>query len=161
MLSDNKDKLDIINVNLPQYFEAPHLQQQCKLLQKISQACEEYGFFQVINHGVSEELCEIVMIVVTQFFELSPKERAEFFTEDITKQVRLFNYYLKSEGQEKVTMWSEIFSHPWNPVDDFSHLLPQNPPQYRYLFSILEEIIRSSWWRSDVAHHSSKRLSLV
>ena len=101
------------------------------------------------------------MTAVTKFFELSPKERAEFFTEDITKQVRLFNYYLKSEGQEKVTMWSEIFSHPWNPVDNFSHLLPQNPPQYRYLFSILEEIIRSSWWRSDVAHHSSKRLSLV
>ena len=25
MLSDNKDELDVINVNLPQYFEAPHL----------------------------------------------------------------------------------------------------------------------------------------
>ena len=25
MLSDNKDKLDVINVNLLQYFEAPHL----------------------------------------------------------------------------------------------------------------------------------------
>ena len=25
MLSDNKDELEIINVNLQQYFEAPHL----------------------------------------------------------------------------------------------------------------------------------------
>ena len=25
ILSDNKDELGIINVNLPQYFEAPHL----------------------------------------------------------------------------------------------------------------------------------------
>ncbi|KAK7851818.1 protein downy mildew resistance 6 [Quercus suber] len=95
------------------------------LLQKISQACEEYGFFQVINHGVSEELCEIVMTAVTQFFELSPKERAEFFTEDITKQVRLFNYYLKSEGQEKVTMWSEIeaFVEYAKEVDTLMHRL--------------------------------------
>ena len=107
------------------------------LLQKISQACEEYGFFQVINHGVPKELCEKVMTAVTQFFELPPEERAEFFTEDHTKQVRLFNYYLKSEGQEKVTMWSELFSHPWHPVDNFTHLLPQNPPLYRYFFSTL------------------------
>ncbi|KAK4597922.1 hypothetical protein RGQ29_015442 [Quercus rubra] len=105
------------------------------LLQKISQACEEYGFFQVINHGVPKELCEKVMTAVTQFFELPPEERAEFFTEDHTKQVRLFNYYLKSEGQEKVTMWSELFSHPWHPVDNFTHLLPQNPPLYRVAFA--------------------------
>ena len=25
MLSDNKEELDVINVNLPQYFEVPHL----------------------------------------------------------------------------------------------------------------------------------------
>lgn len=110
------------------------------VLQKISQACEEYGFFQVINHGVPEELCEKVMTAITQFFELPPAERADFFTEDLTKQVRLFNYYLKCEGQEKVTMWSEVFSHPWHPFDDFTHLLPQNPPLYRYFFSPLAPI---------------------
>ncbi|KAB1207842.1 Plant intracellular Ras-group-related LRR protein 3 [Morella rubra] len=105
------------------------------LLEKISQACEEYGFFQIINHGVPEELCDKVMTATTEFFELPPEERAEFFSEDPSKQVRLFNYYLKVEGQEKVTMWSENFSHPWHPVDDFfAHQLPKNPPNYREAF---------------------------
>jgi hypothetical protein len=105
---------------------------QSTLVQKISQACEEYGFFQIINHGVPEELCAKTMAVVTQFFGLPPEERAEFSTQDHTKRVKLFNYFLKLKGQEKVSMWSETFSHPWHPTDDFTHFLPKNPPNYRY-----------------------------
>ena len=117
-------------------------QEPSSLVHKISQACEQYGFFQIINHGVPEDLCEKVMTVVTQFFELPPEERAEFYTQDLTKEVKLFNYYLKAEGQEKVTMWSEILSHPWHPLDDhFTHLLPKNPPIYRYFFLTLGSIV--------------------
>ncbi|KAJ7953549.1 2-oxoglutarate and Fe(II)-dependent oxygenase superfamily protein [Quillaja saponaria] len=32
-------------------------------------------------------------------------------------------------------MWSEVFSHPWHPTEDFTHLLPENPPEYRDVFS--------------------------
>ncbi|KAJ0037671.1 hypothetical protein Pint_22873 [Pistacia integerrima] len=31
-------------------------------------------------------------------------------------------------------MWSQSFSHPWHPTEDLSHLLPENPPQYREVF---------------------------
>uniref|UniRef100_A0A5B7BLW1 Putative flavonol synthase/flavanone 3-hydroxylase-like n=1 Tax=Davidia involucrata TaxID=16924 RepID=A0A5B7BLW1_DAVIN len=101
------------------------------LVKKIAQACEEFGFFQIINHGVPEDLCQRMMTAVTDFFHLPPEDRAQLFTEDKTKPVRVSNYYLKVEGQENVTMWSETFAHPWHPVDDFTHLLPKNPPQYR------------------------------
>ncbi|KAJ0037666.1 hypothetical protein Pint_22874 [Pistacia integerrima] len=79
------------------------------LVEKISRACQEYGFFQIINHGVPQEL---------------------YFT----KQVKLFNYYLNTHGQEKVNTWSQSFSHPGHPIEDLSHLLPENPPQYREVF---------------------------
>lgn len=101
------------------------------LVQKLSQASEAYGFFQIINHGVPEELCNRMMTASTQFFKLAPEEKAQYFTTDHTKQVKLFNYFLKIQGQEKVDMWSETFSHPWHPTD----FLPENPPQYRYTFS--------------------------
>jgi isopenicillin N synthase-like dioxygenase len=107
-------------------------------VEKIAQACEEYGFFQVINHGVSKELCDRVMTAITSFFELPAEEKSRFFTTDHSKKVKLFNYYLKvEEGQdEKVNMWSQSFSHPWHPQeDDFVHQLPQNPPQYREVFA--------------------------
>nr|XP_007158395.1 hypothetical protein PHAVU_002G149600g [Phaseolus vulgaris]ESW30389.1 hypothetical protein PHAVU_002G149600g [Phaseolus vulgaris] len=31
----------------------------------------------------------------------------------------------KVEGGEKVKMWSECFSHSWYPIEDLTHLLPQ------------------------------------
>ncbi|KAL5759929.1 hypothetical protein ACOSP7_018433 [Xanthoceras sorbifolium] len=106
------------------------------LVEKISQACEEYGFFQIINHGIPEELCNTMMAVTYEFFELPPEERNQFYTTDHTKQVKLFNYYLNVEGQDdKVSMWSQCFSHPWHPRENMTHLLPENPPQYREVFA--------------------------
>lgn len=102
------------------------------LVQKISQASEVYGFFQIINHGVPEEICDRMMTAYTQFFKLSAEEKAQYFTTDHTKQVKLFNYFLKIQGQEQVTMWSETFSHLWHRTN----LLPENPPQYRYTFFV-------------------------
>ncbi|KAK9276432.1 hypothetical protein L1049_005965 [Liquidambar formosana] len=110
------------------------------LVQEISQACEDYGFFQIINHGVPENLCERMMISVTEFFQLHHEERAHISSNDRTKPVRVSNFYLK-EGQDKVTMWSETFSHPWHPIDDFIHLLPKNPPQYREVIGAYAKVI--------------------
>ncbi|XP_022775600.1 protein DOWNY MILDEW RESISTANCE 6-like [Durio zibethinus] len=101
------------------------------VVDQISKACEEFGFLQIINHGVPLEICDRMMAVTADFFELPPEEKAPFFTTDHTKQVKLFNYYIKDGSQNKVCMWSECFSHPWHPLDDILHLLPQNPPQYR------------------------------
>ncbi|XVE85163.1 hypothetical protein DITRI_Ditri17bG0069400 [Diplodiscus trichospermus] len=101
------------------------------VVEQVSKACEEYGFFQIINHGIPQELCDRMMAAITDFFELPPEEKAPFFTTDHTKQIKLYNYYVKDGTQNKVSMWSECFSHPWHPLDDILHLLPQNPPQYR------------------------------
>jgi hypothetical protein len=75
-----------------------------------------------------------VLAVVTEFFQLPPEERAQFFTTDHTKQVKVFHYYQNVEGHGKVTMWSETFTHPWHPVDDFTHFLPASIPEYRYIY---------------------------
>ncbi|KAM1194468.1 hypothetical protein ACFX15_020751 [Malus domestica] len=75
-----------------------------------------------------------MMTAMAQFFKLPPEERAKYFTTDHSKQVKLFNFYLKVEGQEqKVTMWSETFSHLWHPLNS----LPENPPQYGLMKTLL------------------------
>ncbi|KAJ4711026.1 Oxoglutarate/iron-dependent dioxygenase [Melia azedarach] len=67
------------------------------------------------------------------------KKKNQCFTTNFTKQVKLVNFYVKTEGQEKVSTWSETFSQPWNPIEDTSHLLPENPPGYNLfvIFSLL------------------------
>lgn len=113
------------------------MQPFASIVDQISRACEEYGFFQIINHGIPQQLCDRMMSVMTDFFELPPEEKAPFFTTDLTKQVRLFHFYVKDAAaaggsQNKVSMWSECFYHRCHPLnDDVLHLLPQNPPQYR------------------------------
>ncbi|XP_038715658.1 protein DMR6-LIKE OXYGENASE 2-like isoform X2 [Tripterygium wilfordii] len=90
------------------------------------------NLLQIINHGVPYELQDRMLSTLAEFFELPPEEKAQFFTTDInTKQVRLYNDYLKVDGQEKVGMWSESFLHPCHRLDDIMNLLPENPPQYR------------------------------
>ncbi|KAE8687970.1 hypothetical protein F3Y22_tig00111005pilonHSYRG00075 [Hibiscus syriacus] len=41
------------------------------------------------------------------------------------QKVRLFKNYVKSDGQNQVSMWSESFAHPWRPLDDILHLCPK------------------------------------
>lgn len=101
------------------------------VIEKTSQACQEYGFFQIINHGITEQICDRMVDSVAKLFEtMSVEERNRFFTTDLTKQVKLFNYYINA-GSDKVQLWSESFNHPWDPVNDLTHLLPQNPPGYK------------------------------
>jgi hypothetical protein len=125
----NPDSIPIINLN-ENNIDDGHA--SSLLVSNISRACEEYGFFQIVNHGVPQELCQRVLAVVTEFFQLPHEERAQFFTTDHTKQVKVYNYYQKVEGHGKVTMWSETFTHPYHPLDDFTHFLPTSIPQYRY-----------------------------
>lgn len=104
------------------------------IVHQVSKACEEYGFFQIINHGVPEELCQKMLTAITDFFNLPPEEKAQYFSTDRTKQVRLFNYHLKAgEGHKNIKMWSEAFNHQWHPLENGTNLLPKNPPQYWYV----------------------------
>ncbi|WJZ82616.1 hypothetical protein VitviT2T_002357 [Vitis vinifera] len=42
---------------------------------KVQSACKEWGFFQLINHGVAEEVIEKMKAVVQEFFKLPLKEK--------------------------------------------------------------------------------------
>ncbi|MCH89135.1 flavonol synthase/flavanone 3-hydroxylase-like [Trifolium medium] len=48
---------------------------QENLISKIGKACEEWGFFQVINHGVPSDVSSKVEIEAKKFFEQSIEEK--------------------------------------------------------------------------------------
>lgn len=95
------------------------------MVQKISQACEEYEFFQIVNHGIPEQFCTKMMTAITDLFNHPPEQIGQLYTTDPTKNTKLYNNYLHVEGGEKVKMWSECFSHYWYPIKDIIHLLAQ------------------------------------
>ncbi|KAK7407220.1 hypothetical protein VNO78_08944 [Psophocarpus tetragonolobus] len=106
------------------------------VVQKISQACEEYGFFLIVNHGIPEQVCTKIITAINDLFNLPSEQISQLYTADHTKNIKLCNYYLHVEGGEKVKMWSECFSHSWYPTQDIINFLPQNiGTQYGEAFS--------------------------
>jgi hypothetical protein len=123
------DSIPIIDLS---YYDHNNNPSSLEVIHKISKACEEFGFFQIVNHGVPEQVCNKMMKAITSLFELPSEEREHLSSTDHTKNVRLISYYLKVEGGEEVKMWSECFSHSWYPIDDIIHLLPEKiGTQYR------------------------------
>nr|AYM45134.1 flavonol synthase [Fagopyrum tataricum] len=118
------------------------------VVQQVAQASQEYGFFQIINHGVSDNLYKKAMEVVTEFFHLPPEEKARF-SEGLVKGMKVFGYYLKEQtGDPEMHMWSEIVSHLWHPSDPtFTRPLPQNPPQYREVMEAYSKEIEELFTR--------------
>ncbi|XP_071910343.1 hyoscyamine 6-dioxygenase-like isoform X2 [Coffea arabica] len=55
---------------------------QANITQKIMKAGQEFGLFQVINHGVSEELMTDAVNVGREFFSLPAEEKAKFVDQD-------------------------------------------------------------------------------
>eukprot|EP00252_Welwitschia_mirabilis_P009931 TRINITY_DN2287_c0_g1_i3.p1 TRINITY_DN2287_c0_g1~~TRINITY_DN2287_c0_g1_i3.p1 ORF type:complete len:376 (+),score=65.01 TRINITY_DN2287_c0_g1_i3:94-1221(+) len=65
--------LPVIDMSI--IFSQQNSESRLKELQKLSSACREWGFFQIINHGIPEDLIEKTRKLCKQFFELPLQER--------------------------------------------------------------------------------------
>ncbi|KAL8089156.1 protein DOWNY MILDEW RESISTANCE 6-like [Apium graveolens] len=100
------------------------------IIQQIINASQKFGFFQVINHGVSGALVDETMSVVKEFFNMADAEKASVYSDDHTKSCRLHtsspNY-----DTEKSHFWRDYLRHPCHPLEEYIHLWPENPTTYR------------------------------
>ncbi|XP_057963721.1 hyoscyamine 6-dioxygenase-like [Malania oleifera] len=100
------------------------------IVQQILKASQEFGFFQVINHGVAGDLTDAVMSLAKEFFDMPIEDRAGFYSDDTNKSTRL---YTSSFGyaKEKVHYWRDSLRHPCHPVNDWMQFWPEKPVGYR------------------------------
>ncbi|XP_020231529.1 protein DOWNY MILDEW RESISTANCE 6-like [Cajanus cajan] len=99
-------------------------------IQKIIKASEEFGFFQVINHGISENLMNEVRSVFKELFEMPAEEKQKLCSDDPLKACKMFTSNV-NYATEKVHLWRDNFWHPCHPLEQWQHLWPQNPTRYR------------------------------
>ncbi|XP_076926807.1 hyoscyamine 6-dioxygenase-like [Bidens hawaiensis] len=99
-------------------------------VQEILDACQEFGFFQVINHKVSKDLIDDTMEVFKEFFGMPVEEEEKLYTNDPTKTCKLYtsgyNYV-----NEEIHLWRDNLRHPCHPIDEWLHSWPQKPTNYR------------------------------
>ncbi|KAJ0053173.1 hypothetical protein Pint_01753 [Pistacia integerrima] len=98
-------------------------------IQQIMKASQEYGFFQVINHGVPERLMRDELTVAKEFFELPAEDNASLYSEDPKQSCRLYTSI--DCVKEKVHFWRDNLRHPCHPVEEHMQFWPAKPAQYR------------------------------
>ncbi|XP_062024809.1 protein DOWNY MILDEW RESISTANCE 6-like [Rosa rugosa] len=100
-----------------------------QLIKQIIEASQEFGFFQLINHGVEDNLLHKVLDVANEFFEQPYEDKASMYSEDVEQSCRLYTSI--DYNKEKVHFWRDNLRHPCHPLEQHIHFWPQKPPQYR------------------------------
>ncbi|CAI0559099.1 unnamed protein product [Linum tenue] len=87
---------------------------------KIHYACSEWGFFQVINHGIPESLLQRAFDGVRKFHEQDSEVKKEFYSRDETRKVMYntnFDLYQASAANWRDTLYCLMAPVPPHPND--------------------------------------------
>ncbi|CAI0437373.1 unnamed protein product [Linum tenue] len=88
-------------------------------------ACKDWGFFQLVNHGVSPALLENMKTQVQEFFNLPMEEKQKFWQSP--GDVEGFGHLFVVSEEQKLD-WADLFFLVTQPPDlRKPHLLPKLP----------------------------------
>lgn len=122
---------------------------RAQLVKKIIHASQEFGFFQLTNHGLSEKLMHDVLEVANEFFEMPAEDKASLYSEDPKQTCRVhtsINY-----DREKVHYWRDNLRHPCHPLEEHMQFWPEKPAHYREVIgSYSAEVRKLSLWILDL-----------
>ncbi|CAK8571788.1 unnamed protein product [Lathyrus sativus] len=99
-------------------------------IQKMIKAAQEFGFFQVINHGVSVNQMNETMNVFSEVFKMPDEYKKNLFSNDPSKPCKMFTSSINYDS-EKVHLWRDNLRHQCYPLEKWQHLWPENPTNYR------------------------------
>ncbi|KAH0752108.1 hypothetical protein KY285_005256 [Solanum tuberosum] len=81
-----------------------------EIVDKVRDASEKWGFFQVVNHGIPISVLDEMLRGARQFFEQDIEIKKQYYTRDITKKVvHASNFYLYSPSVRAANWRDYIF----------------------------------------------------
>ncbi|KAL2331273.1 hypothetical protein Fmac_018854 [Flemingia macrophylla] len=99
-------------------------------LAKLHLACKEWGFFQLINHGVSSSLVERLKLEIQDFFNLPMEEKRKLW-QNPQHMEGFVQAFVVSDDQR--LDWGDMFYMTTLPTHARkSHLFPQLPLRFRF-----------------------------
>ncbi|XP_047976402.1 protein DOWNY MILDEW RESISTANCE 6-like isoform X2 [Salvia hispanica] len=103
------------------------------LIQQIGQACRDYGFFQVINHGVSKEAVSRIVATGHELFGLSVEEKMKLYSDDTSRTTRLSSSF--NVSKETVHNWRDYLRLHCYPLDKYTPEWPTAPSSFKEVVS--------------------------
>ncbi|KAK6142889.1 hypothetical protein DH2020_023237 [Rehmannia glutinosa] len=108
-------------------------QHKNRLIKQIGDACRDYGFFQVINHGVSKEAVDKILKVAHDFFNLPVEEKMKLYSDDPSKTMRLATSF--NVKKESVHNWRDYLRLHCYPLDKYMPEWPSLPSSFKDIVS--------------------------
>ncbi|XP_024534841.1 protein DMR6-LIKE OXYGENASE 2 [Selaginella moellendorffii] len=104
-----------------------------RIVEAVARASEEWGFFQVINHGVEAATIHEMVEVAKEFFAMPVEDRMEIFSADLFKRTRFGTSH--NPSQETSLEWKDYLRHPCLPLEESMQSWPTKPASYRRVAS--------------------------
>ncbi|CAA7403564.1 unnamed protein product [Spirodela intermedia] len=106
---------------------------RARIIRETAEACRTYGFFQVLNHGISTDSMQRMMAIAREFFRLPAEEKAAHYSDDPSKKMRLSTSF--NVKKETVRNWRDYLRLHCYPLEDFVPDWPSNPPLFKDVVS--------------------------
>ncbi|PPS17667.1 hypothetical protein GOBAR_AA02890 [Gossypium barbadense] len=99
---------------------------------KLHQACKDWGFFQLINHGIADELIAKMKIDTQEFFKLPMEEKMAYA--QLPNEIEGYGQTLVRSADQKLD-WNDMLCLFPLPVPLRNmRFWPTNPPSFRETF---------------------------
>ncbi|KAL2576757.1 hypothetical protein AAZV13_16G093300 [Glycine max] len=100
-----------------------------QVLRSLANACQHYGFFQLVNHCISEDVVRRMIDVNGRFFDLPLEERAKYMTTDMRALIRCGTSF--SQTKDTVLCWRDFLKLLCHPLPDLLLHWPASPVDIR------------------------------
>ncbi|KAI3459487.1 hypothetical protein Pfo_016150 [Paulownia fortunei] len=125
-----------------------------KIVDRVREAAETWGFFQVVNHGIPARILEEMLDGIRRFNEQETEIKKQYYARDITKKVRFnsnFDLFSSPAANWRDTVYCTIAPNPPQP-EEFPAVCREIMIEYskqvmglgRSLFKLLSEALRLS-----------------
>ncbi|GLJ49301.1 hypothetical protein SUGI_1042070 [Cryptomeria japonica] len=115
--------------------------QRDRVREEVSRACQEWGIFQVLNHGVPLELVSSMAQLSKEFFALPAEEKLKFDMRGGKRGGFVVSSHLQGEA---VLDWREIFTYFSHPLRQRDYTRwPEKPHGWREIVDKYSEALMS------------------
>ncbi|OWM69457.1 hypothetical protein CDL15_Pgr013918 [Punica granatum] len=102
-----------------------------KLVQAISEASQDWGIFQVAQHGIPGDLISRLQRAGREFFELPQEEKEAYAKIPGSRSIEGYGSMLQKDFNGKKGWVDHLFHKIWPPSSINHQFWPKNPPSYR------------------------------
>ncbi|KAK6132329.1 hypothetical protein DH2020_033953 [Rehmannia glutinosa] len=103
------------------------------LVKLVYDASSQWGLFQIVNHGIPNDVIENLQRVGRQFFDLAIEEKEGYAKDPSSKSIEGYGTKLNTiKGTHEIKGWVDhLFNKIWPPSAVDYRFWPRNPPDYR------------------------------